>query len=1090
MGVTVLCGRAGSGKTARLAEGVRASLAAGRRVIYLVPQQASYNAEKSLIEALHAPGLWGVEVMSPLRLCQKVLEHHGAGGKTLIDNQGRRIMLCRAARCMEHSLGVWARAAQRPAFADPAVRTLRMMKAHGQTLADMRGAVDKLPEGLLRSRMADLCLLRQGLEKEFGPGRFDAEDAVDLAIEAIRESAIFDTTDIYIDEWDAATPQMLRLLAALFGAARQVVMSICLAPPPCQDPAPFMAGQALYAAIARMAGEGNIPLTRIDVPSQARAVPDALDYMEKHLFADAPAPYTGDASPVSLLLYSSPEEEARGIAHALLQAHRSGIKWREMAIVCPQIASWAPRLRRALDEFSIPYFLDDMRDATMAPPTKGLLALLDAAAHGFPADGVFDAMKCGLWPLSDVEAMMGPLDGPDFDAAWMAAVEAMERYCLHNGIRGLSMWKREWLRNPGGRYDLAYLNTLRAAFVPAMEAIQQLEGKTALEVCAQLGRLVEGELPQAEAMAGRMARQHGLDGAALLRLGQECLGALPAAQSALRQLGELMGDVALSLADTAAMLRAGLTGTRLGVIPPTTDQVTVGALGYSILPRVQAVYLIGATESAMAGAPREGLFGDDDIERLRQEADFIAAPSSQALAEQADHTLYRVLSCAGSRLTVSMSASGSTGGAERPSAIMTLLSRLFGKPFAKAQAPVGASCPGQASYALAQALAGGEDSAQAAVLAQWMRRQQPVQFARLCATLKRIGQGEGKLSPQAARALIDGDTLSPTQLERFAACPLRHAMDFGLRPTPDLTARPPAERVGTLLHAAIEGYVSGLDMRHMPLEPGEEDIAFCMNRAIEQLEPQLTQTGEGRQAARRMQHALMGAARAALMQLRLGRFTPAVLEARFGPGERFAALPLKTGAGNFCVAGRIDRVDVLPTPQGDVLRVVDYKTGTSGFGAEGVEKGTQLQMVLYMAAMLGAWPARFGRPAIPAAMVHFPLADRLREREDTPLERMWRFQGVLSAREELLTAMDETLSPGEASNIIPVRLNKDGSPDKSSAVLPQEELGALIERGVAVAGGLAERMLAGEASYAKEQQACTYCPYRAACPRRGGEGAL
>ena len=73
---------------------------------------------------------------------------------------------------------------------------------------------------------------------------------------------------------------------------------------------------------------------------------------------------------------------------------------------------------------------------------------------------------------------------------------------------------------------------------------------------------------------------------------------------------------------------------------------------------------------------------------------------------------------------------------------------------------------------------------------------------------------EGSVRPETARQLFLTDQVSISRLEKFAACPYRHFIDYGLRPVQRETFTFENSDAGTFFHAALDGY-----MRRAAAEP-------------------------------------------------------------------------------------------------------------------------------------------------------------------------------------------------------------------------------------------------------------------------------
>ena len=147
MAVTFILGRAGSGKTHACVAGVRAALAepdSERRLVLLVPEQASFQVERTL--ALGAPGrgLWRAEVLSFSRLARHVLSATGA--PELLGPQARRLALRHVTRARGDALVVLRRAARTQGFFAELDRLIEELIRENVTPDQLRAAAQRVPD--------------------------------------------------------------------------------------------------------------------------------------------------------------------------------------------------------------------------------------------------------------------------------------------------------------------------------------------------------------------------------------------------------------------------------------------------------------------------------------------------------------------------------------------------------------------------------------------------------------------------------------------------------------------------------------------------------------------------------------------------------------------------------------------------------------------------------------------------------------------------------------------------------------------------------------------------------------------------------
>lgn len=87
--LTVLQGRARSGRTYRIIREVCGSVRAGRRAALIVPDQETFLYERQLCDALGG-GFLRAEVISFNRLCAQIVRQSGRGGAVHLSDKGVR----------------------------------------------------------------------------------------------------------------------------------------------------------------------------------------------------------------------------------------------------------------------------------------------------------------------------------------------------------------------------------------------------------------------------------------------------------------------------------------------------------------------------------------------------------------------------------------------------------------------------------------------------------------------------------------------------------------------------------------------------------------------------------------------------------------------------------------------------------------------------------------------------------------------------------------------------------------------------------------------------------------------------------------
>lgn len=217
-----------------------------------------------------------------------------------------------------------------------------------------------------------------------------------------------------------------------------------------------------------------------------------------------------------------------------------------------------------------------------------------------------------------------------------------------------------------------------------------------------------------------------------------------------------------------------------------------------------------------------------------------------------------------------------------------------------------------------------------------------------------------------------GGALSPTALERWAACPRRYFFAQVLRlhaeERPEVIDRITARERGSLVHAALDRFLTeviaaGPKTAAEPWSPTERSRAHELLDAVGAEFDDQGLTGRAvfwdldRAALHRDLDRFLDDDDA--MRARTGA-TPVAAELSFGPDEATQARLQLSEGRQVTFRGLADRVD---RTDGNGLRVIDYKTGSASrdvrsikTGDDKLVRGEKLQLPVYALAARSAFP--------------------------------------------------------------------------------------------------------------------------------------
>lgn len=1082
--VSILAGRAGQALPFLIAS-AGAQYAAGEKVLLLVPEQYTLQAERELVERLNLPGFLELEVLSPSRLRRRIRERGGQDGLAPLDHRGRSMALSQALVACREELTYYRRVAAAPSLPDKVASLLTDMRHAGLDASALGEAAEATPSPATGAKLRDLARVWAAYDRLIA-GRFADEAAQQAeALRRLPRSGLMDGARLWVYGFDVLPQPLCALLAEAARLARSVTVTMTMDGEGAPDGRIFLAQRKSVGRLMALLAEEGIPCVQKALPPRELGRAEALAYLEKALFARQLTPFEGDCGPIAVHACATPFAEAAYAAQVLRGWHDAGIPWQRMAVALAQPASTA--LAMTLEAAGIPHYMARKDTVLRHGLCRMVLGALRAAAEGFRQEDVLEAARSGFSPLDDREAML------------------LENYSIENGIH-----RGKWL-TPFTRGAAAEaIEPLRLRLITPMGHLR--EGLRNARTATESLTAIYGLLEEVGAYDRLLAREE-----ALLKRGM----AAEAAQNRqvwqilldlLDQLHALLGDSRAAMKDVARFVSTGLAGAAVSALPPVRDTVMVGEAGHLMPGTLDALLVLGLQDGVLS-AGQDSLLSDRERESLGRQVKRPVGISRQEQGALRQSDFYRTLTLPRRCLTLTYAEGAQDGAALRPSSLIADVLRLF--PGVKATGGVTATgggiplAPLPALEGLALRLRAMADGREAGMDAEWQealrwlwRSERYGAMTRQMVAALDARIEPGKLDGTAALKLFGQDSVSISRLEEFAACPYRHFVDYGLKPVERREYAFQPDEKGSFFHDALRGYATLASA--LPAWPNiaDEDVDRMMDQVLSPLTAAwqngpLTDDAMGAQLGRSYVKAIRRAARMFTAHARNSRFTTWGAEVAFGQEGGLPPLILRLPGGRqVALRGVIDRIDRYEGDKGLYLRVIDYKSSRHALEPVRMWYGLQLQLLLYLKAASQGMPG-----ATPAGAFYFTVrdpqvdtAEDVKEAAEQAIARELRLKGVVLADSEVVDAMDSP-SPGFSLEKV---FNKDGSTAAAASAVNLEEMHALLRHAEDTAAALTKEIRDGRVDVSPVQTgqftACEQCGYAAVCRRDprlpGGENRV
>ena len=1030
--------------------------------ILLVPELISHDTERRLAATAGDTASRFAQVLSFTRLARRVCDLVGNGAEECLDNGGRVVAMASAARSLHSKLKAYASVETKPEFLTELVEAVDECKRCCISAADLMAAA-RQTEGSLAQKLEELSLLLESYDALCARGKRDPRDQMNWVLEQLEEIDFAEKSVLYVDGFPDFTRQHLAVLEHFILNSPEVVVSLNCDQIDSHDPAFEKAGQTAKE-IYQIAHRAGIEV-QVRYASERR---DALQNVRQKLFRGSAAHQPDLTDKLCTYRTNSQYKQCQAAAEEIIRLVHEGARYRDISIVCTDMASFGPTLRLVMRKCGIPIYLSGTEDVSQSGIMSTILYALDAALGGFEQRSVLRYLRSVLSPLTQ------------------ESCDKVENYAIIWGISG-TKWLQNWTYHPdglNGQFDemsqnsLSELNELRAFSVEPLARLRdgfRDAKKLSQQVQALYTFLEEVQFAnRLDAFAQTMDTAGDNRSAQILNQLWEIL------LNALEQLHDVLGETAWEDEHFTRLLKLLLSQYDVGTIPAVLDAVTVGPVGAMRCQREKYLIVLGADEGSLPGyGGSKGLLTDQERVQLRTLGVPLTGGSMEGLqAEYAE--IYGVFCGAGSGISVYSAGS-------QPSFIFKRLSALCGgEKFAEPQ--------------FGEALRSAEGAA--ACLAKYDDRNAASQLGILDAyleTLRRRDFSLGSIQPENVQKLYGKAlNLSASQVDRQAECRLSYFLRYGLRAQERKEATVDPAEFGTYVHAVLEktakdvmarGGFHAVDLDTTLAIAKEHSQAYADER-FSQLDSQRLEY-----LFRRNMLELEMVVQELWQELSQAAYTPNAFEMKFGFDGQMRAIAIPGAALEARLRGMVDRVDTWRAGESTFFRVVDYKTGKKDFDYCDVFNGVGLQMLLYLFALEDAGGRVIGSTRVPAGVQYFPArapyvnVDGVVTEEEAAKARkkQWERKGLLLANEDSLNAMD----PTDGFDKLCCKRKKDGT--VSGDLADRAQMGLLKDYVMNTLRRLVNEIASGDVTanpYTRgnSHDACTFCPYGAVCHKESVPG--
>lgn len=1105
MGIRFIYGRAGSGKSTYCLNSIKNRLNDnnGNRLIYLVPEQYTFQRETMLLKDVGEEGLLRAQVLSFKTMAQRVFEECGGRVNDRMRDAGKSMLIHKILQESEENLQYFNRISKEQGFTDIISDTITEFKKYNVTPSVLREGITKIDDEELQSKLTDLANIFEKFDLSILENLVDTDDELTYLANKLNNCGLYDNAEIWIDEFTTFTPQQMEVIKVLAKKCKGVNIALCMDEVSSGDSSEvtdiFNSLKTTELRILNMMRDEHIgyeqPVNLNNNKNNRFKDNDELKHLEKYFFTYPFKSYKQDVNTIRLYKANNSYDEVENVAKEILRFVRDkGYRFRDISVVCRNIDDYEKIATVIFNEYDIPFFLDKKIDILSNPLIILILSSIEVMIRNWSYESVFKYLKSGLVNIDRHE------------------IDILENYVLANGIKGFKR-TNELSISEEDNDEIDPIKVMIKVREPLLNLHSKIRGnKSVKAICTAIYEfLVELDcFNRIEEWISEFD-ENGMQGNVM-----EYQQVSEIVIDILDQAVDVIGEDLITINEFYKVLNAGFQNKEIGIIPIALDQVNIGDIARIKGRNVKVLFIVGVNDGILPAANKdEGILSDRDRDLLKENGIELSS-STRAKVFEEQYMVYTALTLASDYLMISYPMADFEGKSLRASIVIPRLKRIFPKlieesdlfnlkerldKYSKVTAPIPTF--NELILALRRNYENEDVEDYWKDVYCWYKDKEEFynKSGNILEGLKYSNDGEVVAREKLKKlySIKDGRLLfSVSRLENYAECPFSYFIKYGLKARDRKVYEFSAPDLGSFMHEILDEFTN--KVKRERISWSELNSERCRSIVSDLIEKKLIEDSNSilnsskkyKYFTNRFKRVIAKSVSVLAEQMRKGQFEIFSNEFQFGNLRDGAPIKLELPSGEeVYLTGRIDRIDSLDLHGNTYIRVIDYKSGSKKFDLNELYYGLQIQLLVYLDAILKNSEYILHTQAMPGAILYFKIDDPIikskSELQDEEIRKQvldkLKMNGLLLKDAELVKAMDNDMET--YSLVIPATFKKDGDFSSNSSVITEEQFNILREYVNFKMIELCEDMLSGKIRIepCKNQRTsyCDYCDYSAIC---------
>ncbi|BED92332.1 MAG: PD-(D/E)XK nuclease family protein [Candidatus Paraimprobicoccus trichonymphae] len=547
-----------------------------------------------------------VEVLSFTRLLESVFRKVGNLFKNKLTDSSRNLIMSIAIDNLKSNLMVYSKSDDIDNI-NTMVDILKEFKSCKISFKNIENICEKLENDIFKQKILETKLILECYEKLVSEKFSDPLENLNSLTELINKYKLFKNYIIFVDSFHGFTLQQLNILEIFLIQSKDMYITFC-------SDANYLNSETtnLFSSVykninnlIKLSKKNNIKINEILLNNSIRFKNSELVFLEKNFFSNIKFKYIKNLNNIEIYRAFDIYDECDFIAREIKKlVFKKNHRYKDFTVITRNIEEYKFILKNTFENYNINFFIDSPKKLTNNNLLKLVFFVLSIIRFNFDSSYILKYLKTGLVNLSIEE------------------VSNLENYILLWDING-NDWLKDFYQNPNGFSEkfensdkefLENLNILREKIIKPLENLKKnITNQTNDKICFYLYKFLEEINIQKNIQnfcEDLLNKNYNLSAEEISKTWNILINSLD-------EMSSILKDKKISLKKFSNLLSIVINSNDISFVPQNLDEVKVCSIERSKISNPKISFVIGLIDKKFPKVfDQAGVFNDSERKKL------------------------------------------------------------------------------------------------------------------------------------------------------------------------------------------------------------------------------------------------------------------------------------------------------------------------------------------------------------------------------------------------------------------------------------------------------------------------------------------